>query len=314
MSRNHQNQGPRVFFDTDAASKLCAAAKFEHVIAWRRKCRARTFTSDTTAAELAAIADEGRRIRLGQKLARLLGGKPLLAPFNLQLKWGIFQFMGGRAAFEPYATPGSEFVMKCLASPAPLSEALLRSLAEKRTQRAESWESMHTAGRPNLRNLFRQSKELPTSRDWMDSLLHSDFAAQVFTDVVTFDSRPLDQERAKSYLLWNPMARCFMEQFLLAVKRHGVENERASSKKGPQWNDYYQGAFVGVMDCVVTDDRRLRNALEQHRRLREQKTWCVLSLDDFRKWARTGEVPEELPRNRYTEWRLQAPPTETCNE
>ena len=87
--------------------------------------------------------------------------------------------------------------------------------------------------------------------------------------------------RVTEYIEWNPICRCFLEQMMLAIRRHGLEHKTASSKKGPKWPDYYIGAFVGITDLFVTDDTRLRRALEQHRCLRSQAVWELRSFTEF---------------------------------
>src|SRR5206468_996621 len=101
------------------------------------------------------------------------------------------------------------------------------------------------------------------------------------------EQRRLQKDVAK-YIEWNPICRCFLEQLLLAIRRHGILHPMASSYKGPKWADYYIGAFIGIADRLVTDDVRLRRALEEHRQLRERAPWLLNSLEEFHNEVRCG--------------------------
>jgi len=82
---------------------------------------------------------------------------------------------------------------------------------------------------------------------------------------------------------------------MLAIRRHGLEHPTDSSRKGPKFADYYISAFLSIADLFVTDDTKLRRALEQHRSLRSPASWKLRSLDEFIK-----DFKDDKTLNYYT--------------
>lgn len=271
-----------VIVDTDIVNKLSRRSDFKELSAHLRKHCIQITVSETVAKEVLVTADHTIRAALADTLIDLLGECPLLAPLPYQVKWGVQSFLDGKTAFKPFRTSHSDDIKTNLRNAKFLQDTELEMLRQELADGVSRWDNMHNSGRTNMQDVREEKNEVPDEGDWMRHSRVSSFTHEIVLSTI---SNPTEQEELKplvaEYIGWNPVCRCFLEQLMLAIRRHGLEHKTASSKKGPKWADYYISAFVGITDCFVTDDTRLRRALEQHRCLRSTASWELRSLMEF---------------------------------
>jgi hypothetical protein len=150
-----------------------------------------------------------------------------------QIEWGVARFLGGERSFRPFQTFRPEAVSGLLKNAASLKTKLLERIRSQKEQSDRRWDEMQTQGRPSLQAALKKGLPIPEAGDWMNSILDSEFTVEAMLDGFADESeRRQLVHRAHEYILWNPICRCFLEQWLLAIRRHGIEHRTASSKQG----------------------------------------------------------------------------------
>lgn len=271
-----------VVVDTDVVSKLARMLDFREIGAILRHHVIHVTTSETVAKEVLAITDPELRAVIAHTLLDMLGEYPLLASLPYQVKWGIQSFLTGKTIFKPFAVSRPDDINVLLRRAKFLENTQLEAIQRDNAEAAERWDKMHAGGRPNLQAVLGNEAPVPNAGDWMMSVRDSEFTHEIVLGTIS-DSieRARLLPRVAEYIEWNPICSCFLEQLMLAIRRHGLEHPFDSSRKGPKFADYYISAFVSIADLFVTDDTRLRRALEQHRSLRSPANWEVRSLNEF---------------------------------
>lgn len=278
-----------VVVDTDVVSKLSRMSDFKELDALFRQHCIHVTTSETVAKEVLATTHPEVRAVLARTLLDLLGECPLLASLPYQVKWGVQPFLAGEMAFKPFAASRPDDIKALLRRSKFLEDTRLEAIRRETAEAVDRWDRMHAGGRPSLQAVLEKNASGPDAGDWMMSIRDSEFTHEIVLGTIsTSIERARLQPRVAEYIEWNPICRCFLEQLMLAIRRHGLEHPTASSHKGPKWADYYISAFLGIADRFVTDDTRLRRALEQHRSLRPPDSWELRSLDEFIKDFQDG--------------------------
>jgi hypothetical protein len=272
-----------VVVDTDIVNKLSRMPNFNELRANLRKHCLQVTTSETVVKEILATANPAVRTDLSNTLLCLIEECPLLASLPYQIKWGVHSFLSGKTTFKPFRAVRSDDIKKLLRKAEHLTNSQIEAIRQEAANAIHRWDEMHGNGRPNMQPVLEKSGVVPDAGDWMNSIHESEFMKEVVLGIV---SKPSEKKelipRVSEYIEWNPICRCFLEQLMLAIRRHGLEQQTSSSKKGPKWADYYISAFVGITDYFVTDDTRLLRALKQHRGLRSPaRSWELRSLNEF---------------------------------
>lgn len=268
------------YFDTDALSKLIQGCGESGMAQLPDGMTA--VTSDLAIEELIVTSDRAMRLQLAHGVLSLVeSGAIVLAHMNHQIDWGVEAFLSNAKEFTPFELYNRDGVLSLLRTAGSLSPGFRGMIARKREEEKVSWDSMHQRERPRLQKVLASGVPVPTAYEWVHYIGSSEFASDLLRYVLSPRERDAVQGREQEYIRWNPIGRCYIEQFLLAIRRHGIEPPGASSRKGPKWTDYFHGAFVGVVDSFVTDDRRLRRALHDHRDVRPDAGWMLLGLGDF---------------------------------
>ncbi|MEW6355008.1 MAG: hypothetical protein AB1696_01675 [Planctomycetota bacterium] len=285
-----------VIVDTDVVSKLSCRADFRDLCALFQQRGIHVTVPETVAEEVLAAANPQVRDRLVKALLDLLREYPVLASLPWQVKWGVKRFLAGERAFRPFAED-SKALLRCAGDN---DSQTIRAEKEQGTHR---WDEMHAGGRVCFQALLAEGEPVPDTGDWMMSTYNSEFTHEIVLRM-TLDTREREslEPRLSEYIDWNPICRCFFEQLMLAIRRHGLEHPTASSHKGPKWEDYYISAFVGIADRFVTDDSRLRCALEQHRSLRTATGWEIRSLEQFITELQDGPILSSGPGRSLETW------------
>ena len=271
-----------VVVDTNIVNKISGMPNFNELSAHFRKHFIQVTTSETVVKEILLTANPAVRTDLSNTLLCLLGECPLLASLPYQVKWGVQSFLGGKTTFNPFRAVRSDDIKKQLQKAKLLKHNQLEAIRQETADAVKGWDKMHDNGRPNMQAVLEKSGEVPDAGDWMNYIRDSEFIKEIVLGTVSKPSELKElKQRVSEYVEWNPICRCFLEQLMLAIRRHGLEQQTSSSKKGPKWADYYISAFVGIADCFVTEDIRLLRALEQHRGLRSPASWELRSLNGF---------------------------------
>jgi hypothetical protein len=296
----------KYYLDTDALSKLIQG--FSETGSAQLPAGVKLVTSDLAIEELIVTSDSVRRLQLAQGIMSLHeSGAFVLAHMNHQIDWGIEEFLADAKDFTPFELYNREGVLGLLRRASSLPPALREVIAGKREAEKANWSSMHQRERPRLQKVLESGASVPNAHDWVAMIGSSEFASDLLLDILSSCQREALQGREQEYIKWNPICRCYIEQFLLAIRRHGIEPPNASSKKGPKWADYFHGAFVGVADFFVTDDKRLRRALCEHREVRPDARWMVIGLSEFLRTIESGAEgasEEERVGNEAARWRV----------
>lgn len=253
-------------------------------------------------------SNSAMRLQLAQGIMSLAeSGAIVLAHMNHQIDWGFEEFLAGAKEFTPFELYNREAVRGLLEKASSLPAAFLEMIARKREAERASWDSMHQGGRSRLQMVLASGVPVPNAHDWVVMIGSSEFAADLLIDVLSPRHCEALQGREQEYIKWNPICRCYIEQLLLAIRRHGIEPPNASSKKGPKWADHFHAAFVGVVDFLVTDDQRLRRVLRQHQELRPDGRWMVMGLSEFLQaiqFSAEGASGEEGVGNQAARWKV----------
>ena len=271
-----------VVVDTDIINKLSRRSDLKELRGHLQKHCIQITVSETVAKEVLVTADPTVRAILADTLIDWLGDCPPLASLPYQIKWGAQSFLDGKTAFKPFRAVRHDDIKAILRNAKSLQNTQIEVIRRELADAVRRWDNMHDSGRPKMQELLEKNAGIPDDSDWMMFIRDSEFTHEIVLGTI---SNPNEQKKLKprvaAYIEWNPVCRCFLEQLMLAIKRHGLEHPTSSSNKGPKWADYYISAFVGITDCFVTDDNRLRHALEQHRCLRSPASWELRSLTEF---------------------------------
>lgn len=268
--------------DTDIINKLSRRLDISELIDHLRKHCIQITVPETVVKEVLVTSDLNVRAVLANTLIDLLGDCPPLASVPEQIRWGVQPFLDGKAAFKPFRCVRPDKIKAMLRNAKSLQNNQLELIQRELTDAKNGWDKMHDSGRPKMQELFGKDEGIPDAGNWMRSIRDSEFTHEIVLGRI---SNPNEQKKLKprvaEYIEWNPVCRCFLEQIMLAIRRHGLEHQTSSSKKGPKFSDYFISTFVGITDLFVTDDKRLQRALEQHRRLRSPASWQLRSLTEF---------------------------------
>ena len=291
----------KCYLDTDALSKLIQRLPGASLELLPRNVI--IVTSDLAIEELIVTSDSTRRVQLAQGMLSLIeNGAIVLSHMNHQIDWAVEDFLAGSTVFTPYEIYNRKGVCTLLRNSSSLPPSLWDRIAGKREAENLGWDEMHKQGRPGLQRVLASGADLPSAGDWVSMIGGSSFASDLLRDVVSSGHAEALKGREQSYVQWNPICRCYIEQFLLAIRRYGIEPPNVSSKKGPKWADYFHGAFVGVVDSFVTNDKRFRRALSQHREVRGGSRWEIFELSDFLGRVQSGSYQGETEVNRDARW------------
>ena len=254
----------KVYFDTDSISKLAKKDATGEVHSLICKQKIEPIVSDLTVQEVLHFQDISLRFLIGNYMVNLIKDGPILAPLPTQVLWSSIDFAEGKDSFQPYRTRKEAWVKDLLLNRDRFSAEIIKELDERRQHEDKSWDEMHEKGRPVFQEMISQADgERPTIHDWL-SLKDSDFIWSLITKNVAPEALLKIRGNEAKFLEWNPVLCCFVEQLLLAIYRHAIEPPNAASKKGPKFPDYSHGAFAGLVDVFVTDDKRFSRALIQH--------------------------------------------------
>ncbi len=254
----------KVYLDTDAISKLAKNDASGEVPSLIRKQGIEPMISDLTVQEVLHYQNTSRRALIGKFIVDLIQDGPILAPISTQILWGSLDFAEGRGTFRPYRTKKEDWVKRLLLKRSRFSTKIIEELNERRQHEDNTWDCMHAEGRPVLQEMISQAGGVrPTIHDWL-GLMDSNVIRSLIVGNVAPEALPKIRGNEARFLEWNPVLCCFAEQLLLAIYRHAIEPPKVASKKGPKFPDYSHGAFAGLVDVFVTDDKRFSRALKQH--------------------------------------------------
>lgn len=257
----------KIYIDTDALSGLAAMTDTpREMAAVMHEQGMEPVISDSTVQEVLCTTDTARRKLIGQFIVELLQGGSILAPVPHQIRWSSIDFAEGGSTFQPYSTEEEDWVRSLLAKADRVTSEDIDALLIKRKNDNSYWDSMHAAGREELQKFFSQTNEAPTIHDWL-SMMDCHLNWFPVANMVAPETRPMIIGHERQFVEWNPLLRCYIEQFVLAIYRYTIEPPTTASKKGPKWMDYFHGAFAGLVDVFVTNDRRFNSALAQHQQL-----------------------------------------------
>ena len=228
-----------VVVDTDIVSKLSRRSDFKELKAHLRKHCIQVTTSETVVEEVLVTADSAVRVVLADTLLDLLGECSLLASPPYQVKWGVQSFLGGKTTFKPFRVCRPDDIKALLRNAKFLRNTQLEVIRQKTADAVKRWDKMHDSGRPHMQAVLEKSGAVPDAGDWMRSIRDSVFTHEIVLSTI---SNPNEQKELKprvaEYIEWNPICRCFLEQLMLAIRRHGIEQKNISSIKGPKWACY----------------------------------------------------------------------------
>jgi hypothetical protein len=235
--------------------------------------------SESAVQEILLTQNPARRNIICKFMVDLLQEGPILAPVAHQVRWSSVDFAEGRASFRPYRTKKEDWVKNLLLNSDNISQKDFDELFKKRGNEDRSWDGMHATGRGELKKLIPKNGKV-TPNEWL-GLIESEFVSSLVVKIVATEAVKMVRGNERLFVEWNPMLRCYLEQFLLAIYRHAIEPPNAASKKGPKWMDYSHGAFVGLVDVFVTDDIRFFRALDQHLQLRPEWKCFIYTQTEF---------------------------------
>ena len=273
-----------VVVDTDIVNKLSRMPDFDELKVYLRNHCIQVAASETVVKEILATANPAVRANLSNTLLCLIEEYPLLASLPYQIKWGVHSFLSGKTCFKPFRAVRSDDIKELLLKAEHLTNSQIKAIRQEAANGINRWDEMHGNGRPNMQAVLEKNGIVPDAGDWMNSIYESEFIKEIVLGIVSNLTEKKELiPRVSKYIEWNPICRCFLGQLMLAIRRHGLEQQTFSSKKGPKWTDYYISAFVGITDCFVTDDTRLLRALRQHRELQSPpaRSWELRSLNEF---------------------------------
>lgn len=231
------------------------------------------------------------RERLCRILLRMLRTGVILAPLPEQIEWGVYRFLSGEQSFRPFTAFREGHVRALLEKPEALPKPLVQSIQEKLKQASDDWDAMQKEGRSSLQAVLAEGIPMPSESEWVEAILDSSFVNHAVLEGIRDPAyRQQLEPRVQEYLAWNPVARCYHEQVLLAHRRHGIKPVTDSSSKWPKWADFEISAFVGIADRFVTNDSRLRAALGEHQLVRYPATWELRSLETLLDEIQSGAL------------------------
>lgn len=272
----------KIYIDTDALSRFAMTDTPREIAAVMHEQGIEPVISDSTVQEVLCARDTSRRTLIGQFIVELLQGGSILAPVPHQIRWSSIDFAEGRGIFRPYRTGEEDWVKRLLANADRVTSGDIDALYRKRKDDDSYWDSMHATGREVLQNLFSQTNEAPALHDWLNMMdSHLDWFPVV--SMVAPEARPMIIGHERQFVEWNPLLRCYIEQFVLAIYRYTIEPPTAASKKGPKWMDYFHGAFAGLVDVFVTNDKRFIRALKQHQQLRPEWRYLIHNQTELKR-------------------------------
>ena len=271
----------KVYFDTDAISKLAKKDTADEVLSLICKRKIKPIISDLTVQEILHNQDLSHRFIIGNFIVRLIKDGPILAPLPTQTLWSSIDFAEGKDTFRPYRTKKEDWVKRLLLKQDRFSAEIIEELDENRQHEDKTWDDMHKKGRPVFQEMISQAGGVrPTIQDWL-TLKDSDFIRSLIVENVAPETLPNIRGNEARFLEWNSVLCCFVEQLLLAIYRHAIESPNAASKKGPKFPDYSHGAFACLVDVFVTDDKRFSKALKQHMDLFPKWKYIVCTHNEF---------------------------------
>ena len=272
----------KVYLDTDAISKLAKNDASGEVPSLIRKQGIEPMISDLTVQEVLRYQDTSRRTLIGKFIVDLMQDGPILAPISTQILWSSIDFAEGRGTFQPYRTIKEDWVKRLLLKRGRFSTKIIEELDERRQHECNTWDCMHAEGRPVFQEMISQAGGVrPTIHEWLGQM-DSDVIRSLIVGNVAPEALSKIRGNEARFLEWNPVLCCFAEQLLLAIYRHAIEPPKVASKKGPKFPDYFHGAFAGLVDVFVTDDKRFSMALKQHQQLRPEWSYLIHNQIELR--------------------------------
>lgn len=292
-----------VVVDTDIINKFSREVDSSELRTNLRKHSIQITVPETVVKEVLVTSDPNVRAVLATTLIDLLGDFPPLASVPYQIKWGVQPFLDGEGAFKPFRCDSPDSIKAMLRHAKSLQNNQLELIRRELADAVNGWDKMHDRGRPKMQEILRISKEIPDAGKWMMYFRDSGFTQELVLGTVSdLKEHKKLKPRILEYIGWNPVCRCFIEQMMLAIRRHGLEHQSHSSNKGPKWADYFISAFVGITDLFVTDDSRLRRALEQHRCLRSLISWELRSLIEFIGYLQNDQILDSITKRTLETW------------
>jgi len=271
-----------IVVDTNFVAQLSRRTDADDLVTLLHRNGIQPLIPEKLVEEVLQTPNEESRAKQCGVLLELLSNGVILAPLPHQIEWGVYRFLAGEPSFKPFAAFREDRVRTLLSEAYALPDQIICAIRSKLKGAAEHWDNMQKGGRENLQELLRSGIPIPSAGDWMTAMLESEFVYDSVLDALPdLEKRAQLRPRVADYLKWNPVARCYHEQVLLAHRRHGIDHEMASSPKWPKWADFEISAFVGIADRFVTDDHRLQLALDEHRYLRSPAAWELRSLESF---------------------------------
>ncbi len=237
--------------------------------------------SASTVQEILCTPDISRRTLICQFIIELLQDEPILAPVPVQIRWSSIDFAEG-LDFRLYRT-GENWGKWQLANADRVNVTDIGELDKKRKNGDSAWNSMQATGREKIQEEISAKHDPKTAIDigpsdkWLNIIMGCLVDWFPIKNIVAPEALPMIIGHERQFAEWNPLLRCYIEQFVLAIHRHAIEPPNAASQKGPKWMDYSHGAFAGLVDVFVTNDKRFLRALKQHQQLRPE--WNYLILD-----------------------------------
>ena len=279
----------KAYFDTDAISKLAKKDSTGEVPSLLCKRKIEPIISDLTVQEVLHNQDLSQRLLIGNFIVCLIKDGPILAPLPAQTLWSSIDFAEGKGAFRPYRTKKEAWVKRLLLKRDRFSVEIIEELDAKRQYENKTWDNMHEKGRQVFQKIISQAGGVrPTINDWL-TLKDSDFLKSLIIENVAPETLPNIRGNEARFLEWNLVLCCFVEQFLLAIYRHALEPPNAASKNGPKFPDYSHGAFAGLVDVFVTDDKRFSKALKQHMEIFPKWKYFVCTHNEFVQNLESGQ-------------------------
>jgi rRNA-processing protein FCF1 len=292
-----------VVVDTDIINKLSRRSDINELINCLRKYCMQITVPETVVKEVIVTSDPNVRALLADTLIDLLGDCLPLASVPYQIKWGVKRFLEGEVVFKPFRCFQPDKIKMMLKNAKSLRNNQLEPIRIELADGSNRWDIMHNCGRPKMQEVLRKSGGIPDAGDWIKSIRDSEFIHEIVIGII---SEPNERNRLKpqvaDYIEWNTVCRCFLEQMMLSIRRHGLEHQSSMSKKGPKWADYFINAFVGITDLFVTDDTRLRRALRQHRSLKTPANWKLCSFTEFIDGLQNNLLLNHVPEHTSETW------------
>jgi len=271
----------RAYLDTDAVSELARHPRAPDIRDACRQFRVEVIISETLVTEVLLTEDPSRRRQITATVLRLLASRCILSSWVDQVRHSSIDFVAGSPRFVPCKSEAEAHLRQLLINPDSLDSKTLEEMNLAWQAADNKWDEMHARARPAFQEqLLNINEQVPMVQEWL-TLKSGGFAEEVVREILPDFSRRHFSTPILTFMQWNPLLRAFMEQFLLAVRRHALEPWNAASKKGPKWPDYSHGAFAALVDVFVSNDARFRNALSQHSRFGSIGEFHVMDLNAF---------------------------------